>query len=136
MPGPAPGGKVAVFSPNRLYPFETHGTFLRNGGRRVPHWVPLVPYLPLPLGRLFLRHWARNYWPGELRRRVRAAGFRILSHDFVWQTFENISGRQPEIVRRLAPVLRRIAGGLERAPLLRAFGASQVIVAERPRAGS
>jgi 2-polyprenyl-3-methyl-5-hydroxy-6-metoxy-1,4-benzoquinol methylase len=39
-----PGGKVIIFCPNRLYPFETHGIFL--GNRYVFGNVPLVNYLP------------------------------------------------------------------------------------------
>ena len=46
-----PGGLVFVFSPNRLYPFETHGVYSKRSGRRVPHYVPGIPYVPLGIGR-------------------------------------------------------------------------------------
>jgi ubiquinone/menaquinone biosynthesis C-methylase UbiE len=127
-----PGGLFIVFSPNRLYPFETHGVFLRSSGRRLPHYVPAVPYVPLRLGRLWFRYWARNYWPWELRRLVRRAGFRLERCSFVWQTFENISGQQPLSVRRLRSSLRATANVLERLPMVRCLGVSQMIVARRP----
>jgi SAM-dependent methyltransferase len=127
-----PDGTLFVFSPNRLYPFEIHGVALKASGRRIPHYTPLVPYLPLRLGRAIFRYWARNYWPGELRRLVRECGFRITHTDYVWQTFENLSGNQPRLVTALRPWLRQVSSLLERAPLVRALGVSQMIVAEKP----
>lgn len=126
-----PGGLVIVFSPNRLYPFETHGVYLKRSGRRVPHYVPGIPYFPLRIGRIWFRYWARNYWPWELRRLVVRAGFELLSSSFVWQTFENISGHQPWIVGRTSSVLRCSANFLERTPGVRSLGASQMLVARR-----
>jgi ubiquinone/menaquinone biosynthesis C-methylase UbiE len=129
-----PGGTVLVFSPNRRYPFETHGAFLRGSARRIPHYTPFVPYVPLALSRRVVDFWARNYWPHELRRLVRRAGFRIVHTDFVWQTFEGISQRQPKLITQLSPVLRRASGLLERLPGIRSLGVSQFIVARKPLA--
>ena len=126
-----PGGTLVVFSPNRLYPFETHGVYLRSSGARVPHYLPFVPYVPLALGRRFLHYWARNYWPGELSKLVRAAGFRVLETKYVWQTFENISRRQPALISFLRPALRKVASIAERVPVLRALGVSQVVIARK-----
>ena len=125
-----PGGVALIFSPNRLYPFETHGVSLRSGAK-VPHYVPFVPYVPVRLG--LFEYWARNYWPWELRRLVRAGGFSIEHWGYVWQTFENISGQQPRLIGALRPLLRAIARALEAIPGLRAFGVSQLIVARKPR---
>jgi ubiquinone/menaquinone biosynthesis C-methylase UbiE len=125
------GGTLLVFSPNRWFPFETHGVFLRNSDKRVPHWTPFIPYLPLALGKKFLRYWARNYWHGELRRLVSEAGFSIIEIGYVWQTFEGISGREPRLLRGVKPVLRQLSNSLERTPFLRAFGVSQVLVARK-----
>lgn len=129
-----PGGRVVVLSPNRLYPFETHGVFLRGSGRRLSHVVPFVSWVPLPIGRLVFRYWARNYWPWELRSLIRATPFSIVSCSYLWQTFENISGNQPRWMRVLSPLLRAVAGLLERTPMLRSFGASQLIVAQKSEA--
>jgi ubiquinone/menaquinone biosynthesis C-methylase UbiE len=125
-----PGGVAVIFSPNRLYPFETHGVSLRSGAK-VPHYIPFVPYVPVRV-RLF-EYWARNYWPWELRALVRAGGFSIERWGYVWQTFENISGQQPRWIGALRPLLRAVARALEATPGLRAFGVSQLIVARKPR---
>jgi ubiquinone/menaquinone biosynthesis C-methylase UbiE len=127
-----PGGTLVLFSPNRRYPFETHGSTLKRSGRRVPHYVPLIPYIPLGLATTFLDFWARNYWPGELRRMVTDAGFIVARTDFVWQTFEGISSHQPRLITRLSPMLRIASNTLERIPILRSLGVSQVVVARKP----
>jgi SAM-dependent methyltransferase len=126
-----PGGTLVLFSPNRRYPFESHGTSLRRSARRVPHYVPLIPYIPLALANAVLQFWARNYWPGELRRLVIEAGFAVTHTDYVWQTFEGISNHQPRLIARLGPVLRTASSALERVPILRSMGVSQVIVARK-----
>ncbi len=124
-------GRLIILSPNRLYPFETHGVYIGDSDRLLPPYVPLIPYVPLPLGRRWFRYWARNYWPWQLRRLVREAGFEIVRTEYLWQTFENISGTQPALVRSLRPLLRRIVGISEKVPGIRAFGVSQVIVASK-----
>jgi SAM-dependent methyltransferase len=123
-----PGGVVVVFSPNRLYPFETHGVSLRSGAK-VPHYTPFVPYVPMRLG--LFEYWARNYWPWELRALVRDAGFSVERWAYVWQTFENISGHQPRAITALRPILRAVASVLEATPGLSAFGVSQLIIARK-----
>lgn len=125
------GGTLVLLAPNRRYPFETHGVDTQDGRRIPPIRTLFLPWLPVALVMRFVRPWARNYWPGELRRLVEAHGFRVVAHDYVWQTFENISGRQPALVRALAPLLRMVARGAQRVAGLRSFGVSQVIVARR-----
>jgi SAM-dependent methyltransferase len=127
-----PGGMLLIFSPNRRYPFETHGAYVKGSTRRIPHYVPFVPYVPLSLARRFAHFWARNYWPGELRRLVRGAGFDIMHTDYVWQTFEGISNHQPASIARTKGLLRVLSSSLERVPLIRTLGVSQVIVARKP----
>lgn len=129
-----PGGVLLIFSPNRRYPFETHGTYLKGTKKRVPHYVPLIPYLPLGLAGTVLDFWARNYWPGELRAIVRDARFEITHTDYVWQTFEGISNNQPAVIRRTKGLLRALSRTCERLPLVRTMGVSQFIVARKPTA--
>jgi SAM-dependent methyltransferase len=126
-----PRGILALFGPNRLYPFETHGVLTRRSHRPLSPWIPGVPYLPVRIGRQWLDYPARNYWPWELGRLVRAAGFRIVGRRWLWQTFENISGHQPEWVQKTAPALRWLAERLERCPGARCFGVTQAIFAEK-----
>jgi ubiquinone/menaquinone biosynthesis C-methylase UbiE len=128
-----PGGTLIVFSPNRRYPFETHGATLKASGRRVPHYTPLVPYVPLAVATTVLEFWARNYWPGELRQMVSESGYTVEHKDYVWQTFENISGHRPTAIARSARLFRLLSDALERVPLIRSLGVSQVVVAAKPR---
>jgi glycosyltransferase involved in cell wall biosynthesis/SAM-dependent methyltransferase len=131
-----PGGALVLFSPNRLYPFETHGVFLRRSKKKIPHYLPFIPYLPLRFGKTLFDYWARNYWPGELRRMVIQRGFILAHRDYVWQTFENISGHQPFFIKAFRPLLRKICAAFENVPLLRVFGVSQVIIARKATARS
>ncbi len=126
-----PYGKILIFSPNRLFPFESHGVLMRNSGKKVPPYIPMIPYIPLFIGNKIFRYWARNYWPTELQRLIKKAGFDIIESTYLWQTFENISGTQPAFMRKSKFLLRKTARILERTPLLKAFGVSQVIVAQR-----
>ncbi len=126
-----PGGHLVIFCPNRLYPFEQHGVYLKSGKLLTP-WFPLIPYLPTRLGSRMFKYWARNYWPHELRGIIRKAGFVIDRTTYVWQTFEGISQHQPALVGRMRGFLRGMANLMERVPVAKALGVSQVIVARKP----
>ncbi len=129
-------GVLIVFSPNRWCPFETHGVRLKKSRRDVKPYVPFIPYVPLALGNRFFEYWARNYGQGQLRSLVEMHGFEVSSHSFVWQTFENISGSQPLVIRKCRTMLRFVANALERTPFLRRFGTSQAIVAKKKGSGT
>jgi SAM-dependent methyltransferase len=124
-------GVLIVFSPNRLYPFETHGTQWKHSQRTIPFFVPFVPYIPLKLGSQFLHYNVRNYFPWDLKALMVQSGYRIVKQDFVWQTFENITQQTPRLLFPLSPILRALASTLEKIPLLRCFGISQMIVAQK-----
>ena len=66
------------------------------------------------------------------RRRIRRAGFAIVRTTYVWQTFEGISQHQPALVGRMRGFLRGMANLMERVPVAKALGVSQVIVARKP----
>jgi SAM-dependent methyltransferase len=123
-----PGGTLLVFSPNRWFPFETHGVHLKWGNRKIPPYFPLIPYIPLVAGRAVFRYWARNYWPWELRSLLARNGFKFAKADFVWQTFENISGQQPRVISLAKPVLQKLSDFCEKTPLVRRLGVSQVLI--------
>ena len=123
-----PDGHLVVFSPNRFHPFETHGADTLKG-KAIPVYAPFLPYVPLWIGRRFVRYRARNYWPRDLRRLLMSEGFDVQHHTFVWQTFENISGAMPRGMARVAPLLRALSMRLERTPVLRRAGVSQLLVA-------
>ncbi len=123
-----PGGLLFIFSPNRLYPFETHGAYLRRSGGHISHCVPFVPYIPLAIGNQFINYCARNYWPGELKKLLVASGFSVIDTAFIWQTFEGISQGQPKLITAFKPILRKLSNALETIPLVNRFGISQALV--------
>jgi ubiquinone/menaquinone biosynthesis C-methylase UbiE len=126
-----PGGLLFIFSPNRWFPFETHGVCLKKSGKRVPHWFPFIPYVPLGIGNRFFSYWARNYWPRQLRRLVNLTGFSIVEISFIWLTFEGISHNQPKKITMIRPLLRRLANAFESLPFVTRFGVSQVLVCRK-----
>lgn len=127
-----PDGHLVIFSPNRLYPFETHGVRIRFSGAKLPHALPGIPYIPLILGRKLFHYDARNFWPSQLRGILKESGFDIKHTGFVSQTFENISGHQPNIIKFAGPMLRKIFSVLNRLPGVRAFvSVSQLCVVRK-----
>jgi ubiquinone/menaquinone biosynthesis C-methylase UbiE len=120
-----PGGHLLVFSPNRWFPFEGHGAVI--GRIRLPFPVPLLPWLPARL----TRRWrlARNYWPGELRDLVRSAGFDVVAVDSALPLF----ARYHWLPERIARLYERHFASIEQQRLVRRFGVSTIIAAQRPR---
>ena len=53
-----PGGHIVIYAPNRLYPFETHGIYLRS--KFIFGNIPLINWLPDPLRNKLVPH-ARAY---------------------------------------------------------------------------
>jgi SAM-dependent methyltransferase len=115
-----PGGRVAVYAPNRLYPFETHGVYL--GGRFVFGNIPFVNWLPDALRRRLVPH-ARAYTRRGIRRTYRQLKAAVLVETYVYPGFDNVVARR----RRLGRALRWLAYRAERTPL-RAFGLSHFVV--------
>jgi ubiquinone/menaquinone biosynthesis C-methylase UbiE len=116
----APGGKIVIFCPNRLYPFETHGIFL--GKRYVFGNVPLVGYLPDVVRDKLVPH-ARAYTKHGLRRIYRRAGLRARLHSYVFPGFDHVIARRKLVGR----ALRWLVYPLENGPL-RIFGLSHFVV--------
>jgi SAM-dependent methyltransferase len=94
----APGGKVVIFCPNRLYPFETHGIFL--GKKYVFGNVPFVNYLPDPLRNRLVPH-ARTYSKKRLRRVYRKAGLKADVHSFVFPGFDHVMSSRKVVGKAL-----------------------------------
>ena len=119
----APGGKVVIFCPNRLYPFETHGVFL--GKKYVFGNIPFVNYLP-DIARNRLVPHARVYTKGKLRRIYRKAGLNAEIHSFVYPGFDHIAARRKIVGRALRAVLYPLEN-----TALRNFGLSHFVVLVR-----
>ena len=117
------GGRIVVFVPNRLYPFETHGIFWR-GKYRFGN-IPLINWLPAPLRNRLIPH-VRAYTRRSLRRLFADLPVRVVHHTVIFPGYDNIVARRPALGR----ILRAITYALERTPL-RAFGLSHLLVVEK-----
>ena len=119
------GGRLIVFCPNRLYPFETHGHYWR--GRYHFGNTPLINYRPNGLRNRLAPH-VRTYTARDVRRLFRGQPVRIVQHTRIFPGYDNVVYSRP----RLGLLLRGVTYALERTPL-RAFGISHLIVVERLR---
>jgi SAM-dependent methyltransferase len=117
-----PGGRIVIFVPNRLYPFETHGIYWR-GEYRFGN-KPLVNWLPDPLRNRLAPH-VRAYTARGLRKLFRALPVRVLVHEGVYPGYDNILARRP----RMGRLLQRVTYTLERTPLA-TFALSHFLVLE------
>jgi SAM-dependent methyltransferase len=122
----APGGHIAIFAPNRLYPFETHGIYL--GKRFVFGNIPLVNWLPNPVRNRLVPH-ARAYTRSGIRRTYRQLRAVPSVETYVYPGFDNVVARR----KRLGGLLRQVLYRAERTPL-RMFGLSHFVVLKKPGA--
>jgi ubiquinone/menaquinone biosynthesis C-methylase UbiE len=118
-----PGGHFIVISPNRGFPFEGHRVQIGRWASHQP--TPIIPWLPKTLTDRWVA--ARNYWPKELRRKVRSKGFLIVESGFIMPVFEAF----PWAPATLAESFRRHITSIDRLPGIRRFGVSNLIVARR-----
>ncbi|MBN1139611.1 MAG: class I SAM-dependent methyltransferase [Anaerolineae bacterium] len=118
-----PGGRLVIFAPNRLYPFETHGAYW--GGRYHLGNIPLVGYLPDRWRRRLAPH-VRAYTRRGIRQLLSGLPVRVVAHTQIYPGYDKIAGRRPVLGR----VLRGVTYLLENTPL-RAFGLSHLLVVEK-----
>jgi SAM-dependent methyltransferase len=117
------GGYAAIYAPNRLYPFETHGIYL--GHRYIFGNVPLINYLPSPLRNRLVPH-ARAYRASDLAKLIAGLPARVSIQTYVYPGFDNVAGRRPTLARILRACLYRA----EHSPMRR-FGLSHLIVLKK-----
>jgi len=118
-------GRLAIFVPNRGYPFETHGIYWR-GNYRFGN-IPLVNYLPRGLRDRLAPH-VRVYTPSDLKALFSGLAVRFIKQDVIFGAYDNIIARFPGPGR----VLRRTLQWLERTPLRR-LGLSHFWVVEKEK---
>jgi SAM-dependent methyltransferase len=119
----ASGGRLVIFCPNRLYPFETHGIFFR--GKYIFGNIPFVNYLPNFIRNRLVPH-ANVYTKGKLRHIYRKAGLRADIHSFVFPGFDHIMARRKLVGRALKWILYPLEN-----TGLRIFGLSHFVVLRR-----
>lgn len=128
LKGPVPergerGGRLVLFAPNRLYPFETHGAYW--GGRYHAGNIPLVNYLPDPWRSRFCPH-VRAYTARGLRRLLVGLPAKTIVHSQIYPGYDKILRKRPGLGRWF----RRVTYFLERTPL-QMLGLSHLLVVER-----
>jgi len=125
-PDPAsgkPGGRIALFCPNRGYPFETHGIYWR--GRYKFGNIPLVNYLPRAWRDKLAPH-VRVYSKRDLEKLFADLPVRFIERTIIFGAYDNIIAR----FGPLGKFLRAILQWLEKTPL-RALGLSHFWVVEK-----
>jgi SAM-dependent methyltransferase len=123
-----PGGRIALFVPNRGYPFETHGIFWR--GRYRFGNIPLVNYLPRRLRDRLAPH-VRSYSRRDLERLFAGLPVRFVEQTVIFGAYDNIIARRPFIGKLLRAMLQ-----LLEKTTLRNFGLSHFWVVEKTAANS
>lgn len=114
-----PGGRFAFTTPNRWFPFETHGVLV--GGRRYPpSRAPFLTWVG-PLHRRLAD--ARTFTAGEVRRRLAGAGLQTRSVDYIMPPFDRSA---------LGQRIRAVTDLAERTPF-RVLGMALVVIADKPR---
>ena len=117
------GGRLVLFCPNRLYPFETHGHYWR--GRYHFGNTPLINYLPDRLRDRLAPH-VRAYTIRGLRALFDGLPVHIVVHTQIYPGYDNLLARRPALARWL----RWGTYAMEQTPF-RIFGLSHFLVAER-----
>ncbi len=118
-----PQGRIALFCPNRGYPFETHGIYWRGKysfGNKL-----FVNYLPRRWRDQLAPH-VRAYSSSDLERLFDGLPVRIIERTIIFGAYDNIIARR----RTLGRALRSGLQFLEATPLRR-LGLSHFWVIER-----
>ena len=118
-----PGGRIALFVPNRGYPFETHGIYWKGEyhfGNKL-----FVNYLPRALRNKLAPH-VRIYSTKDLQNLFTDLPVRVIERRIIFGAYDNIIAR----FGSLGTILRGILQFLERTPL-KIFGLSHFWVVEK-----
>lgn len=117
------GGRLVFFTPNRGWPFETHGMFV-NGKY---YWgnIPFLPWMPKFIYRKFAPH-VRNYSNSDINRLIEQSGGKIIYHSRIFSGFDGLVSRFGILGR----VIQSFFHFIERTPL-NFFGISHFVIAEK-----
>ncbi len=118
-----PGGRLVLFCPNRGYPFETHGIYVR-GEYRFGNKL-FVNYLPLKFRDRLAPH-VRIYTRADLARLFDGLPVTYITRTVIFGAYDNIIQRLPTAGR----ILREFLQALEMTPL-RVLGLSHFWVVEK-----
>jgi ubiquinone/menaquinone biosynthesis C-methylase UbiE len=121
------GGYIIFFTPNRGWPFETHGIFLNK--KYLWGNIPLIPWLPKFLSNKLIPH-VRNYSNGEINSLIKNSfkdtNYQIVLHTHVFPGFDKFVKRFGVIGK----LVQRIFHALEKTPF-HFFGISHFIIIKK-----
>ena len=117
------GGRAAIFVPNRLFPFETHGHYWQ--GEYHFGNTPLINYLPDSLRNQLAPH-VRVYTRRALLDLFIGLPVLVRRLTQIFPGYDGINARNPVAGR----ILRDVTYALEQTPLA-AFGISHFLVLEK-----
>ena len=118
-----PGGRIALFCPNRGYPYETHGIYWKGQyhfGNKL-----FVNYLPRSLRNKLAPH-VRVYSKKDLQKLFVGLPVKFIERTIIFGAYDNIIAR----FGALGKTLRSLLQFLEKTPL-KFFGLSHFWVIER-----
>jgi SAM-dependent methyltransferase len=118
-----PGGRIALFCPNRGYPYETHGIYWKGQyhfGNKL-----FVNYLPRSLRNKLAPH-VRVYSKKDLQKLFVGLPVKFIERTIIFGAYDNIIAR----FGALGKTLRSLLQFLEKTPL-KFFGLSHFWVVER-----
>lgn len=118
-----PGGRLALFCPNRGYPFETHGIYWR--GKYHFGNIPLINYLPRRWRDRLAPH-VNVYTRKDLQNLFEGLPVKVVVRRTIFGAYDNIIARSPALGR----ILRGLLQALERSPL-QVMGLSHFWVVEK-----
>jgi len=118
-----PGGRAVIFSPNRGYPYETHGIYWKDKyhfGNKL-----FVNYLPRILRDKLAPH-VRVYSKRDMQELFEGLPVKLIEQTIIFGAYDNIIAR----FGAFGKILRGILQFLEKAPL-KIFGLSHFWVVEK-----
>jgi len=118
-----PGGRIALFCPNRGYPFETHGIYWR--GKYHFGNKPFVNYLPRKWRDKLAPH-VRVYSARDLEKLFDGLPVKFIERTVIFGAYDNVIAR----FGALGKILRAVLQFLESTPL-KIFGLSHFWVVEK-----
>jgi SAM-dependent methyltransferase len=122
-----PGGRIALFVPNRGYPFETHGIYWK--GQYKFGNIPLINYLPRAWRNKLAPH-VRVYSKRDLAKLFEGLPVEFIQRTVIFGAYDNIIVRFGVVGK----ILRGILQFLEKTPL-KVLGLSHFWVVERIQGG-
>ncbi len=117
------GGKFIIFTPNRGWPFETHGAFF--GGKYYWGNIPLLPWMPRFVRKKYSPH-VRNYSNDQLKSLFDSTKWKIEQHTHVFSGFDKLEKKFGTIGK----IIKKSFHLIEKTPL-HFFGISHFLIVKK-----